>query len=57
MNTTVQPQEIQQLTKDLVEALGYHFEDIPLSQIESIDLIGLPTKDTDENGWWLRCEI
>lgn len=34
----------------LVEALGYHFEDIRLSQIESIDLRGLPTKDTDENG-------
>lgn len=29
----------------LVEALGYHFEDIRLSQIESIDLRGLPAKE------------
>ena len=50
MNTTVQPQEIQQLTKDILESLGYHVEDIRLSKIESIDLLGFPTKDTDENG-------
>lgn len=42
----------------LVEKMGFHFEDIRLSQIESVDLRGLPAKDEkvkliavmDENG-------
>lgn len=34
-----------EILKALVESLGYHFEDIRLSQIDSIDLRGLPSKD------------
>lgn len=36
------------IMQHLVESLGYHFEDIRLSQIESIDLRGLPAKETDK---------
>lgn len=33
-----------EILRALVEKLGYHFEDIRLSQIESVDLRGLPVK-------------
>lgn len=42
-----------EILRALCLKLGYHFEDIRLSQIESIDLRGLPFKDTNtltENG-------
>ena len=34
----------------LVESMGYHFEDIRLSQIESVDLRGLPAKEETATG-------
>lgn len=38
------------ILQSLVESMGYHFEDIRLSQIESVDLRGLPAKEEGPDG-------